>query len=262
MANMVDCSARVSTERAPSSVVRNAEPHTAIPVEPKTPKWGETDRLAAACKRALVPVLLCAALAIVASSDALYSGLLWLLTSAEAIIKTHPVSGILLFVVFAALSAMLAFVSAAVITPVAIHTWGEPLSMLLLWSGWTLGGVCAYGVGRFLGRPAVTSLTSTAALARWEDRISTRAPFGLVLLFQVALPSEVPGYVLGLLRYRFAKYVLALALAELPYAVTTIYLGASFIERRIPAFLGLGIVVVLFSVWAFYTLQKRLSGKG
>lgn len=213
----------------------------------------------AACKRALVPVLLCAGLAMVASSDALYSGLLRLLTSTEAIITTHPVSGILLFVFLAALSAMLAFVSTAVITPVAVHTWGEPLSMLFLWSGWTLGGVCAYSVGRFLGRRAVTSLTSGAALARWEDRISTKAPFGLVLLFQLALPSEVPGYVLGLLRYRFAKYVLALALAELPYAITTIYLGASFLERRTLTFLVLGISVALFSVLAFHTLQKRLS---
>jgi uncharacterized membrane protein YdjX (TVP38/TMEM64 family) len=259
---MVDCSVRVPTERVSSSGAKNEDLHGAVPPDTKTPKSGGTDRLAVACRRALVPVLLCTALAVIASSDALYSGLLWLLTSAEAIIRTHPVSGIVVFVVFAALSAMLAFVSTAVITPVAIHTWGEPLSMLLLWSGWTLGGVCAYGVGRFLGRPAVTSLTSSTALTRWEDRISTHAPFGLVLLFQVALPSEVPGYVLGLLRYHFARFVLALALAELPFAVATIYLGVSFLERRILAFLGLGALVALFSVWAFYTLQKRLSGKG
>ena len=162
---MVDCSARVPTERAPSSIVKNlqtvskplvvsgfrlrvklrrtavalaeavsrifrvlkplVDPQAAIQHATETPKSGDTSRLAAACKRALVPGLLCASLAIIASSDALYSGLLWFLTSAEAIIRTHPVSGILLFVVFAAVSAMLAFVSAAVITPVAIHTWGN-----------------------------------------------------------------------------------------------------------------------------------------
>ena len=107
----------------------------------------------------------------------------------------------------------------------------------------------------------VTSVTSTAALARWEDRISAHAPFGLVFLFQLALPSEVPGYVLGLVRYDFAKYVLALAPAEVPFAVTTIYLGASFLERRILSFLGLGTFVALCSVWAFHMLQKHLSGR-
>ena len=50
-----------------------------------------------------------------------------------------------------------------------------------------------------------------------------------------------------------------LGLAELPYAVATVYLGASVLERRIPVLLGLGAAVALFSTWAFYTLHKRLS---
>lgn len=147
------------------------------------------------------------------------------------------------------------------IVPVAVYTWGETLSLLLLWTGWTVGGVCSYGVGRSLGRQVVTALTSRATLA-YADRTSRNAPFGLVLLFQLGLPSEVPGYVLGLVRYRFAKYVLALGLAELPYAVATVYLGASVLQRRIPLLLGIGVVVALFSASAFYTLRKRLSGEG
>jgi uncharacterized membrane protein YdjX (TVP38/TMEM64 family) len=75
----------------------------------------------------------------------------------------------------------------------------------------------------------------------------------------MALPSEVPGYLLGLVRYRFAKFVTALSLAELPFALATIYLGASFIERRALVFLAVGALVVVFSVWTFYRLQKRLA---
>ena len=139
-----------------------------------------------------------------------------------------------------------------------VYTWGEPLSLLLLWTGWALGGICSYGIGRSFGRQVVTALTSGAALA-YGDQASRNAPFGLVLLFPLGLPSEVPGYVLGLVRYDFAKYVLAAGLAELPYAVATVYLGASVLERRIPVLLGLGAAVTLFSTWAFYTLHKRLS---
>jgi uncharacterized membrane protein YdjX (TVP38/TMEM64 family) len=100
--------------------------------------------------------------------------------------------------VFSALSAMIAFFSTAVITPIAVETWGAGASIALLWTGWMLGGVCAYGIGRSLGRPVVRALTSHDALDRFENRISSRAPFGLVLLFQLAMPSEVPGYVLGI----------------------------------------------------------------
>lgn len=217
------------------------------------------DPLPSGWKRGVLIVVFCAGLAVVASFDTLHAAMVRLLTPAEAIIAAHPVWGMLLIVLFVALSAMLAFVSSAVIVPLAIQTWGEPLTILLLWSGWTIGGICAYGLGRFLGRPVVKVLTFGAALARFERRFSGHAPFSLVLLFQTALPSEVPGYLLGLLRYTFAKFVAAIMLAELPFAVATVYLGASFLGRRTFLMLGLGAAAALFSTWAFYRLQKRLS---
>lgn len=224
-----------------------------------TPEPGSLTPLASAWKGALVLALVCAGLALAASSDTLHRTLLRLLSSTAAIMDAHPVWGVALFILLSAVSAMLAFFSTAVFVPIAIHAWGERVSILLLWTGWLLGGICSYAVGRFLGRPVVRSLTSGNALARFEHRISNHAPFSLVLLFQLALPSELPGYLLGVVRYRFVKYLLALAIGELPYAVGTVYLGVSFVERRSFALLGLGIAGALSIVWAFHTFQKRLS---
>lgn len=215
--------------------------------------------LTSAWKGALAFTLICTGLALVASSDALHHTLLGLLTGAETIVAAHPVWGLTLFILFSALSAMLAFFSTAVIVPLAVRVWGEPFSMVLLWIGWLLGAICSYAVGRYLGRPVIRTFTSTTALARFEDRISKQAPFSLVLLFQLALPSELPGYLLGLVRYRFVKYLLAVGLGELPYAVGTVYLGASFVERRTFAMLGLGVAGALLIAWAVHLLQKRLS---
>lgn len=170
----------------------------------------------------------------------------------------HPVLGATVFVALSALSAMLAFFSAMVIVPIAVFTWGQPLSMTLLWLGWTLGGMFAYGIGRSLGRPIVVALISSSALERFENRISNRLPFGLILLFQFAVPSEVPGYLLGLVRYPFGKFMLALSLVELPFAVATIYLGASFLDRRVGVLIGLAAVGTLASGWALRSLQRRL----
>jgi uncharacterized membrane protein YdjX (TVP38/TMEM64 family) len=128
--------------------------------------------------------------------------------------------------------------------------------MLLLF-GWILGGIVAYAVGRYLGRPAVKAITSNPLLDRYADRVSVKAPFGLVLLFQAALPSEVPGYVLGLIRYSFWKDLGALSLTELPYSVATIYLGAGFVERRITLLIVVGALMVGFSAWALHTLHRR-----
>jgi uncharacterized membrane protein YdjX (TVP38/TMEM64 family) len=118
--------------------------------------------------------------------------------------------------------------------------------------------MCTYGLGRSLGRSLVLRMISAESLRRFETRITAQAPFGLVVLFQLALPSEVPGYVLGLARYNFAKYLLALGLAELPYALVTIYLGESVLQRRTVVLISIGLAGALLAAWAMRTLHKKL----
>lgn len=210
-------------------------------------------------RRAAILLLLAIGIAYAASSDSVHSWLLGLLVSTEAIVRNRPVLGVIAFIALAATSAMLAFVSSAVIAPVAILVWGKAVSVLLLWTGWIIGGALAYLIGRYLGRQVVTALHRGSALDRYENTISNRAPFGFVLLFQVAVPSEVPGYLLGLARYPFWKYFIILLMVELPYAIATIYLGASFLERQTSLLIGLGAAVAAFSAWALYTLHRRIT---
>lgn len=212
-------------------------------------------------RRAAALVVLCLVLAAVASSEELHAALLQVLQAVEQIIKVHPVLGATLFVVFAAVSAMIAFVSVAVIVPVAIYTWGQGASILLLWLGWILGGVCAYGTARFLGRRVVHWLTAEAGLRRLESVVNSQTPLSLVLLLQLALPSEIPGYLLGLVRYPLPRYLMALALAELPYALATVVLGASFLERRSWLLLVIGLFLVAGSLFAFQALRGRLGAR-
>jgi uncharacterized membrane protein YdjX (TVP38/TMEM64 family) len=209
--------------------------------------------------RVLLLLLLLGGLVLLASSDAFQSLLSWMLAEAGPLIEAHPLGGAVLFILLSALSAMLAFFSSAVLVPVAIHTWGEAACVFLLWCGWILGGASAYGIARFWGRPVVRRLASSELLERYEARISRGSSFGLVLLFQLAVPSEIPGYVLGLARYGLRRYLLVLALAELPYAVGTVYLGSSLLARRSSMLLLLGALGILFSAWALRTLRRRLG---
>jgi uncharacterized membrane protein YdjX (TVP38/TMEM64 family) len=172
---------------------------------------------------------------------------------------SRPGLGTTAFVIFAALSALLAFFSSAVLVPVAVQAWGHALTLFLLWTGWTLGGVCAYTLGRVFGRAVVGSFVSLQTLDHFEHRVSARTPFTVALLFQLAVPSEIPGYVLGLGRYSFAKYLMVVGLGELPFALGTVYIGHSFLERRTLVLLAVGAAGVLLSAWALYTLQRKLS---
>jgi uncharacterized membrane protein YdjX (TVP38/TMEM64 family) len=207
-------------------------------------------------RRAALLALLCGALAAVVTSEGLHAALLDVLAASSDIISRYPVRGALLFVLLAAVSAMLAFVSIAVVVPVAVYVWGEPFSMMLLWTGWVVGGIFSYAVARYFGRPFVRWLTTDAALDRVDRGIRPDTGFLRILLFQLALPSEVPGYVLGLARYPFHRFLFALAIAELPYTAATVYLGAGFVSARAGLLLAVGLCVAILSIGAFYLLRR------
>lgn len=209
--------------------------------------------------RALALVLAFALIAVLLSVDALYGWLQHVLAAAEPLIRAHPRMGGLIFVLLSALSAMLAFFSSAVLVPAAVYVWGKSVTVVLLWLGWLLGGVCAYGVGHTLGRPLMVSLGSKKVAAFYSQRLTSRVGVPVVFLLQLALPSEIPGYLCGLLRVRFRVYVTALALAELPYAIGTVWVGESILQREGGWLIALGVVAAVASAYALYLLHKALG---
>ncbi|HJU72370.1 MAG TPA: VTT domain-containing protein [Gemmatimonadaceae bacterium] len=215
-------------------------------------------RITRARARALVIALLVLALIVIASQDALYSAVRRVLDSIGVVIAAHPILGAALFVALSAASAMLAFVSSAALVPIAVLVWGPAVCALLLWLGWILGGVCAYGIGRTFGQRVVTRLTSPATLARYKDRLTKRTPIGLVFLFQLAVPSEIPGYVLGMADYPLKAYLVALAAAELPYVLGTVFLGEGLLQRRLPLLLAVGAASVLLAVIAWKAFSHHV----
>jgi len=237
-------------------------PMAELPSLPAPPSRSLWIRRVLGSRRVLFIVVLVALLALVLLERSAHEAIRGMAGTIERVAAAHPVGAIVLVLGFSALSAILAFVSAAVIAPFLATTWGSPLAILLLWTGWLLGGMLAYAIGRTLGRPVIRQLASPTLLARYEEFVSRRAPFGLVLLFQLALPSEVPGYLLGLVRYPFSKFLFALALAELPYAVATVLLGSGVIQRRVSVVAGVGLAVMVLSGWTYHLLNQRLAQRG
>jgi uncharacterized membrane protein YdjX (TVP38/TMEM64 family) len=207
-------------------------------------------RIAVALLGLLVAVL-------VVLSDSVYALIDRGLDVVEDLLFRHPVAGLVTFVGLSALSAMITFVSTAVLVPVGITVWGELGTMGLLWSGWLLGGAIAYSIGRFLGRGIVRLLTSKEQMDRYEGSINRRLRWPAVFLFQLALPSEVPGYLLGIVRYPFPRFLLALALAELPFAAGAVYLGKGFLERNYVMMFLLGLAGILLIVGALAAWHHR-----
>jgi len=210
-------------------------------------------------RRVGVLVALLAAAALLAASDPAHAVVREGVERARLAIVAHPTLGKTVFVLVSALSAMLAFFSSAVIVPVAVYAWGEATTLALLWGAWLIGGAASYLVGRTLGRRVAAWAISPARLDFYAARITARVGFPTILLFQLALPSEIPGYVLGMVRCRVGTYLAALALAELPFAVGAVYLGESFVRGDYALLVGLGIAGIACSAMAFHELHRRIG---
>jgi hypothetical protein len=71
---------------------------------------------------------------------------------------------------------------------------------------------------------------------------------------KLTLPSEVPSFALGIVRYPVPKLIPVLLGSELPFALWAVYLGAALIEDRRVAFL----VVLLAGFTLVAVLTHRL----
>jgi uncharacterized membrane protein YdjX (TVP38/TMEM64 family) len=211
-------------------------------------------------KRTLAAVVGLALVLLVVRSPELHAAVTAVFAAARGVMVNQALGGMLLFVLLSALSAMVAFFSSAVLVPIGIYAWGTATTCLLLWLGWLLGGAAAYAAGRYLGRRVIVWLINEERLRHYEQRVSAHAPFKVILLFQLALPSEVPGYVVGVLRYSFPRYLAALALAELPFAAGAVFLGESFIRADYRAIIGVGIALIAVSIVAV-TAWQRVNGR-
>ncbi|MBX3174240.1 MAG: VTT domain-containing protein [Gemmatimonadaceae bacterium] len=206
--------------------------------------------------RALVLLLLVGALIVLVSADTLHDAVIGVLEASRGIIAAHPVAGPAVFLALAALSAMAGFVSSAVLVPAAVFAWGAVPTMAMLWVGWMLGGVFAHQLATHFGRPILRWLVPDRSLGRYERLLDRQPRFSSVLLFQLALPSEIPGYLLGLVRYPVLRYLGAMAIAELPYAVGTVLLGVGFVERDTTTLVAVSVTGIVMLIVLARVLQR------
>ena len=84
--------------------------------------------------------------------------------------------------------------------------------------------------------------------------------FPLLLLFRLAMPSET-GYVFGLFRYDFCRYLLITFLAELPFAILIVYGSDAFIQTNWWSFAILFLVGVAIIALAYRLFIRRFEEK-
>ncbi len=179
---------------------------------------------------------------------------------AEVLMRAHPVMGTAVFFLFAAVSAMLAFTSSAVLVPPANLVWGKLITFLLLWGGWIVGAIAAFGIGN-VARPLLVRLGYQGTLEHYQQFVSKRMKFWAVLLFCFAVPSEVPGYLFGGLHYPFLKFLGAIAIVEAIYAFGIVIAGENLVADKPFSLLATVSILIVIGIAARLLLSRLKKRK-
>lgn len=205
-------------------------------------------------RHALLAVLITAAVAVLWLSAALQVAFLEALQFGKGFIDEHPLASRLAFVALAAFSAMLVLFSSVALVPVAVYAWGQGETVLLLMAGWFIGGNLAYAAGRWFGRRVTEYFVAARTLDRHGHLFAAEMNVAEVTVIKLALPSEMPSFALGIVRYPLRKLVVVLLASELPFALWAVYLSAALIGDRRASFL----LALLVGFAAVAVIARRL----
>lgn len=222
------------------------------PVKPRHPVW-----LLAALAGAIV-------LLVMATHSNTFRQLIASVTVwAQQLMEEHPARGAAVFFLFSAVSAILAFASSVVLVPPANLVWGKLGTFFLLWGGWLAGAMLTYGIGK-VARPWLNRIGYRDKLEKYEQYVSNRMPFWALFLFCLAVPSEIPGYLFGSMRYPFWKFMAAIGIAEALYAIGAVVAGESVLFAETGPLIGILVLMVATAVgaglWLRRLKKRRNSG--
>ncbi|MEK7066899.1 MAG: VTT domain-containing protein [Patescibacteria group bacterium] len=183
--------------------------------------------------------------------------ILWL----ENYIRERQFLGVLIFIGLAAISSMLSPFSSVPLVPAAAMLWGNIFASLLLIAGWLVGHTLTYAIGRYTGYPIAKRLIPFAKIEEYRKHFSSRSEFILVLLFRLSMPAEIPGYVLGIIRYNFGKYFLATLISELPFGFLVVYGSEALIMKKTIIFFVLTASGIATMSAMFYLFTKKIKSR-
>jgi uncharacterized membrane protein YdjX (TVP38/TMEM64 family) len=171
----------------------------------------------------------------------------------------HKIAGAIIFFAISAVAVLISPFSSVPLIPSAVLAWGKTPTLALLLCGWMAGGIVAYYLGSYSRERIMKNFVSLERVEYYKNRISGRTQFWLVVLFRLAIPSEVAGYTLGIVRYEFKKYLLATFVVELAVALASVYSSSILLSGRITLFLGILLVVVIVLYLSYFTFQKKIK---
>jgi len=169
--------------------------------------------------------------------------------------KNGPLA-MLIFFILSMLSAMFMPLSNVPLVPFASMIWGNTATFILLLTGWLIGDIASYTIGWFAGYPLVEKFMIFKNIQKYRRHLNPESEFSIVLLVRMVMPAEITGYLLGILKYHFGKYMVVTFLSELLVAVITVFISEAILQKKILLSIALMVALILIFVISYNMLMK------
>lgn len=176
----------------------------------------------------------------------------------QSLTEKNESLSILIFIGISALATMVSSFIRVLPVPIAIIIWGNVPAMLYLLAGWLIGDALSYIIGYSAGNPLVKKFVSLDKIDYYREKIPPRAQFRLILFFVIAMPAEIPNYVLGIIRYDFAKYFIATIFSEAIYTFLAVRTGQALVQQNFIFFATTVVLLVCIFSYAYHLFNKHL----
>lgn len=171
----------------------------------------------------------------------------------------NVVAGVFIFIGVSTFSVVLSPLSSLPLIPSAIIAWGRFFTFIFIMIGWLVGSLIGYFVGYFAREKLLGRYFPMEKIDYYKNKISPDAQFLLVLIFRLAIPSEITTYTLGIIKYDFKKFALATLISEIPFALLAVFFGEAIYEGNVFALIGIMTFVLIITSFFGLQLNKRFK---
>lgn len=156
--------------------------------------------------------------------------------------------GMLVYVLLATSSTVLAPINTLPLIPIATTLWGGFISALLSITAWTLGAIIAFILARRFGKPYIEKNYSLEKISQYEKLLGDKYVFWNIVFLRIVIPVDILSYAIGFFTsVKLSTYSLATLIGVSPFAFLLAY-SANF-----PLALQLAVgVILLITIYVGY----------
>ncbi len=176
------------------------------------------------------------------------------------IAEEHKIFGALIFGSVMFFTTVFAPLTALPLVPLLSPILGPFITGLAAYTGWLLGAVVSFAVGRHFGQPVVERYVPMGKIREYEKHLNPDMSFFYIVALRMIVPVDILSYALGIgTHVPFKLYVYATAVGIAWFSFAFAYLGETLLNGNYVLFASIGVasVVILTVSWVY--VRRTLS---